>query len=499
MQVTKSDQSLSPSYTSWHDLNSLRIRGMMGTKGTWEDYYQMYVAHPDVRAAIDKIARTATNAGYYFNTRDAQRAPNAGELTTLNTFFDTQPNLMKQLRLAYRHLMICGNAFLYIVTDRRRNPVKLKALQPKTMHVIINKRGDPVEYVQVVFQGGLGSYEKKEVRFKPNEIVHMTIEDPDSDVYGLSPLESLRHTIATDLFAQQYNRLFFQNSGVTGTIIAITNANPDEMAQNRAYLEENYTGPYSAHRPILIEGDKISITRSVANHTEMAFLDGRRYAREEILSVLDVPPAKLGIMETANRSNAREQEKAFRDTVSSLQSIVEDAINEKVVQGALKVKDMKFVHNPSDQQDAVELIDYYTKGEAFGIFSPNEIRTRLGYPETEGGDTLFLQTPVGAIPLPLLIEYARLPTPNDDPAQQQSLQAAGRPKPRRVDEVGRNARKALDDALVKKSNIFAAYAATTETENDKAISYIRKALDAKDDAAYRGFIELAKGELVDGL
>lgn len=497
-EIQKSDQSLSPNYSPWHDFNTLRLRGALGSKGKWDDYYQMYVAHADVRAAIDKIARTATNAGFYYSTRDAQRPQNVAELNTLNAFFDAQPNLMQQFRKVYRHLLICGNAFMYIVTDRRRNPVRIKTLHPKTMTVHLDQRGEVMYYTQTVYQGTNG-FEKKEVRFRPSEVIHMMIEDPDSEAYGLSPLESLRHTISTDLFAQQFNRLFFENSGVTGTIIAIKNANPAEVARNKAYLLENYTGPQSAHRPIIIEGDNVSIMRSVSNHTEMGFLEGRRYAREEILSVLDIPPAKLGIMETANRSNAREQDKAFRESVSALQSLVQDAINETLIWGALKMKDMKFVHNPSDQQDAIELIEYYTKGEAFGIFSPNDARTRLGYPEVEGGDFYFLQTPVGAIPLPLLEEYFRFPQPNTalDPNIYPDRDTPPPPKKERVDEVGRIARKSLDDAISRRSEVFAAYAAVLDVENSDAVGYVRKAMDAKDDAAYRGYLELAKGQIED--
>ena len=496
--LQKKDQSLSSSYSSWQDFNSLRIRGVLGTRGTWDDYYQMYVSHSTVRAAIDKVAKICTNSGWYYDTRDAAKKPNEAELATLNAFFDSQLNLMKHFRKAYKHLMICGNAYIYIVSDRRRKPVRLKTLHPKTMRAEIDKHGEVVQYVQTVYSGPSGR-DKTEVKFKPSEIIHIMIEDPDSDTSGISMLESLRHAVSSDLYAQQYNRLFFQNSGVTGVIIAIKNANPTDTENNRKYFQENYSGPLSAHRPVIIEGDSVSIHKSVATHNEMGFLEGRRFIREEILAVLDVPPAKIGVMETANRSNAREQDKAFREATRALQSLFEDSINETLIYDVLGIRDMKFVHNPSDQQDQVELMEYFTKGEAFGIYSPNEVRARLGYPPTEGGNIPFVQTPTGAIPVALLPEMFRFPTPNTwlDPRIYPDRVSPDAPaEGSGADFQGASTKKTLDyieKSLVQKSHIFPTYSLSLELGNAEVTRHVRAAMNSlKDDAAYRGYLELAK-------
>lgn len=390
--------------TPWKNqaVHGLGVKGAATKKGSWRDYYDMYRQHSMVRSAVDKIAKTATNVGYDFVPRDRRSTIQSSEVVVLKAFFDGQDDFVYELRRIYKDLLIYGDAYLYVVPDRRRKPARLKRLHPKTIHVKVQRNGK----VEGYYQKDPEDITDEPVRFEPTEILHFRVDDPDNDIYGLSPLESLKWAVAADLYAQRYNAAFFMNSGVTGTIIGVRNANPDEVQRNRKWLEENYTGPENAHKPIVIEGESISIEKSVATHTEMGFLDGRKFIIMEILAVLDVPPAKIGIMETANRSNSKEQDKTFRtESVSPLQYIVESVINDQFIRKILGVENTIFVHSEGDTRDAIEQMDYYTKGEAWGIFNANEIRERLGMAPVEGGDINIIMSPTGAVPLDRLGAY----------------------------------------------------------------------------------------------
>src|SRR5690606_14585092 len=141
----------------------------------------------------------------------------------------------------------------------------------------------------------------------------------------------------------------------------------------------NYTGPQAAHKPIFLGGQNVSVAKSVATHNEMGFLEGRQFIITEILAVLNVPPSKIGLMENANRSNSKEQDKSFRsESISPLQNIVENVVNSQFIQPILGVMNTKFVHAEGDTRDAVELMDYYTKGVGWGIYNVNEVRAKMG-------------------------------------------------------------------------------------------------------------------------
>lgn len=378
----------------------------------WDTYYAMYRDHQMVRAAIDKIAKSATNVGFDFVPRDARTRIRSGELKVLKDFFGKQRDFTYELRRIYRDLLIYGDAYLYVVPDKKRRPHSLKRLAPKTIAAKTNAQGHIIGYVQYDPNDMTNQHY---VNFEKYEILHFRIDDPDNDIYGLSPLESLKWSVAADIYAQQYNAAFFQNSGVTGTIISVQGVDPDEIERNRKWLMENYTGPNAAHKPIFLEGQNVTVEKSVNTHSEMGFLEGRKFVLTEILAVLDVPPTKVGINESANRSNSKEQDKSFRaESVAPIQYIVESVLNAQFIQPVLGVQNTVFVHSEGDTRDSTELMDYFTKGIGYGVYNPNEIRSKMGMAPVDGGDVNAIMTPTGFVPLDRLDLFFRLPAMNDD-------------------------------------------------------------------------------------
>lgn len=380
--------------------------------GKWKTYYDMYTHHAVVHAAIEKIAMTATNVGYDFVPRDSRARIRKGEVKVLQEFFHRQTDFIYELRRVYKDLLIYGDAFMYIRPNRQRRPHSLVRLHPNTVAIQAERNGDIKGYVQ--FDPNDTTHNDY-VSFEPHEIMHFRLDDPDNDLYGLSPLAALEAAVATDLWAQQYNAAFFANSGVTGTIISVSGVDPDEIERNRKFLMENYTGPQAAHKPIFLEGQNVSVAKSVATHNEMGFLQGREFIIMEILAVLNVPPAKLGMMESANRSNSKEQDKSFRsESVSPLQNIVENVVNSQFIQPILGVMNTKFVHAEGDTRDAVELMDYYTKGVGWGIFNVNEVRAKMGMAPVEGGEINGIMAPTGFVPLDRMNLFFRPPRTNEE-------------------------------------------------------------------------------------
>jgi HK97 family phage portal protein len=474
----------------------------------WDEYFDMYSNHAMLRAAIDKIAKSATNVGFDIVPRDSLSEPDEAEVQIIKEFFDGQADFSAELRKAYKQLLICGDAYLYIIPNRKREPIGLRTLHPKTVHVQITPQGRITGYVQKNLDE-IGD-DSEAVFFEPHEIIHIKIENPNDDIYGLSPLESLKWAVGADLYAQRYNAAFFANSGVTGTIIGVRNADPAEIQRNRKWLEENYMGPEAAHKPIILEGESISISKSVATHTEMGFLEGRTFIIQEILAVLDVPPAKLGRMDSANRSNSKEQDKTFRtESVAPLQWVVEAAINGQFVWPILGATNTKFVHSEGDMRDQIEQMKLFTDAEAYGIMNPNEIRRKLGMAPVDGGDTNFIMTPTGAVPLDRMDLYFQMPQQNTDKIHVGDDPPEGEPTPKptpnsKVTSTIKSLSTGLDyaanayDVLSKattKSDLALAYSflddANQQMEDDNALEAQRtlhKALQADDAALMQGYL-----------
>jgi len=117
----------------------------------------------------------------------------------------------------------------------------------------------------------------------------------------------------------------------------------------------------------------------------------RRTLREEILSVLNVPPAVLGFYEYANYANAREQTKIFwRETVIPLLVMIAETVNAQYL-SKLKSSvwcEFDFTAIPYTKERLDEVASSLRALVDSGILTINEAREVLGFNEPlEWGDT----------------------------------------------------------------------------------------------------------------
>lgn len=356
-------------------------------------YTRMYKAHPIVRASVDKIAKSCVMAGYQFGPRDQNEQVNEAHLKVLTDTF-SRSRMAALLRRVYVDLLVYGDAYLHITPSRLGVPYQFSRVAPQQVTIVTNEEtGDIASYIVRDAQG-------QEAQWKPEEFVHFMLPDPDNDVYGLSPLASLSSTVAQDLFAQTYNEAFFSNSAQTGVIFNMRNASKEEVDRNREFLRKEYVGGQNAHKPLLLEGD-VSVSRSVASPAEMQFIEGRKQLLTEILAVYDMPYTKLGgTSESANRSQSAENDKSFRsESISPLQSIVEEVVNEHLIFTVFGFDDIVFAHRDVDQRDEEQQMKLLLDGMTHGVYSLNLVRSKLGLPPVDGGDEPFIQTPLGLIPV----------------------------------------------------------------------------------------------------
>lgn len=375
-------------------------------------YYEMYRKHPWVRAGIDKIAKSAANPDISFTPSDPEGEIVALHKKNLQEFFRKSKS-KKLLRATYKDLLIYGEAFWLVDITFGGKPIKAQRLHPKYMDAVVNEEATEV----ISWRYGPFHHDEDAIYYDPSIVLHFAIEDPDSDLVGLSPLSSLQDTVAQDLFAMTYNRSFYENSAQTGTIFNMRNATQDEITRNRVWLEENYVGAQNAHRPIILEGD-IEVEKSVANSQEMQFIEGRKVNRAEIFGVLDIAPEKVGINEDSNRSVSKEADNSFReDTIGPLQSIVEEEVNDVLILEIFGYDDILFRHDESDKRSRLALMTIYRDALRDGIWNRNEVRGELGQGPIEGGDEYTISTSAGVVPLKFLLKRPDPATGAVAPAQ----------------------------------------------------------------------------------
>lgn len=375
-------------------------------------YYEMYRQHPVVRSAIDKKAQYASSAKVLFRPADPEQEMSEYKVKTLKRFF-RRSNIKQLLRITYKDLDIYGESFWLILRtfSKEGTPQKAMRLNPRYM--------TPVVRNGLVIEWKYGPVSGSEIpdRYKPEQILHFKLDDPESDVSGLSPLHCLQRAVAQDLFAMEYNESFFKNSAQTGTIFIVKTSTEAEAKRNRQWLQENYTGPENAHRPLLLEGD-VDVEKSVSSPQEMEFLRGRMLLRQEIAMALEVDLEKLGVHEASNRSVATEVDDSFHsESVWPRQVVLEEEINNQLIQRVFGWSDIMFEQEDRDPRRTQDQADTDDKNLKAGRETINVQRERLGLPPVPGGELAFVMTPTGILFVKNFPELAKRQLESGDPVQ----------------------------------------------------------------------------------
>lgn len=400
-QVTVQPPGVGPRFALLGNKNVVNDIALYEKKGQYGIFYEMYRQHPVVRAAIDRKSNFASAGGFTYVTADksVRSEVPAEKEQELRRFFKAS-NFKKLLRHTYKDLDIYGESFWVIVTNLNDRPLKAMRLNPRYVNpVIVN--GEVVSW-----KYGPVMQDDRTITYPDRFVIHFAIEDPESDVTGLSPLYALQRAVSQDIFAMEYNESFFKNAAQTGTIFIAKTADANEAKRAREWIEANYTGPQNAHRPLFIEGD-VSVEKSVSTRQEMEFLEGRKLLRQEIAMVLGVDLDKLGIHDSSNRAISKEQEDAFHtESIWPRQVLVEEEINFKLISELYGWDDVLVTHTEADLRRKREQVDMWDSHQKMGRMSINDILEEMGRPPLPNGlgDEYMLSTPAGTLTVRAVIE-----------------------------------------------------------------------------------------------
>ncbi|MCD2204419.1 phage portal protein [Halobacterium sp. KA-6] len=154
-----------------------------------------------------------------------------------------------------------------------------------------------------------------------NELIFIKNPNPLEDDYGVPDWVSAIRTISADEAAKDYNREFFQNDTIPRFVIKVTGGELSEESRND--LEAMLDGlREESHRAVILEVEKFQqqidddveielepLGQGISE--EMDFRQFREKNEHEIAKVLEMPPIKIGVTESANYSNSDQQDKDF--------------------------------------------------------------------------------------------------------------------------------------------------------------------------------------------
>jgi len=355
----------------------------------FDELWRLYYTHPVVYSAVSKISKSAAQApfflyrinsrGEYEEVKDHWMYDLFESINSYTTVYD----FWEELTLS---LEVTGN-FIAEIEFKNERPVALHYLYPSYVEIEVVDPYKPK--LQYIYNIG------KEIVVLPDDkVLHLKYFNPVNPLWGLPPLVPLFVTLTSDLYARNYNKIFFKNGAIVSGVLET-----DEYIGDEEYLkllaqkfEEAHSGLENAHRVVVLDG---GLKYKPVGNTprDIEFLNLMKYAREEILSVLNVPPPVLGIYEYASYANAEASMKIFwRDKMVPLLTKIEQMITEFFIQRFDKNLYGKFdlSNITALREDEKLLAEIDAKLVQNGIMTVNERRAIRGLKPLEWGDTFFV-------------------------------------------------------------------------------------------------------------
>ena len=208
------------------------------------------------------------------------------------------------------------------------------------------------------------------IPFEVGEVLHFKYVSPTSAFYGLSPLTPLLISLATDLFARQWNKKFFENGAVPpGLLVVPGSVNSKDFARIKTDFREEFGGVGNRGKPMVIKGGQegAQYTPFPAQHQDLEFINGLNMTRDEILALYAVPHEMVGtsmvMTQTSSRSpGIREKRKIFwQDTIQPKHRKKENVWNQHYDLDP-EVNGIGFGHDYTDIPDLAP--DYLEMGKA---------------------------------------------------------------------------------------------------------------------------------------
>ena len=199
-------------------------------------------------------------------------------------------------------LELSGRLYLQCFPNKS-NPREIYILDPRRM----TPKKDSKKYVT----GWEYLVDGKPEPLSVEEIVFYRYYNPADEYNGLSGATPAGDAINSNISSNEYNNSFFNNSGIPALALETEKRMTDEEADSLAMRwGKQFKGSKKSHKTAVLYGG-LKATILQRSPKDMEFTKQKQLNREETLSAIGVPPVMVGLLESVNYGNSKEQRKSF--------------------------------------------------------------------------------------------------------------------------------------------------------------------------------------------
>jgi len=294
---------------------------------------EAYVRNVIAYRAITEIAQGAAGVPWLLYERRGGRRAELDAHPVLALLDRPSPTCggaaFREALVAY--LQIAGNAYVEAVGPENGPPGELHVLRPDRMKVVPGPYGVPAAFEYAL--GGQARRWPADPLTGRGAILHLKRFHPLDDWYGMSPIEAAAFSIDQHNAAGAHNQALLQNGArPTGALIFKPGAHgvplTDAQRQTiREQIAEAHTGPRSAGRTLVLEGD-FDWREMALSPRDMDFVNARHTSARDVALAFGFPPFLLGIPGDNTYANQREARLAlWEQTILPLLDQLRDALN----------------------------------------------------------------------------------------------------------------------------------------------------------------------------
>jgi HK97 family phage portal protein len=214
-------------------------------------------------------------------------------------------------------LLLDGNAFLRIYSNRRGEVVNLVVLNPTSVQIVRNGIGR----LQFNVVG-------EEQPLTSDEIIYIPDILRPGQVRGVSRVLALRESFGLSLALEKFSATFFGSGTNLAGVIEFPGNLTQEQADNlRSGFDSRHSGWSRSNRTGVLSGGA-TFKPTQIDPQQSSLIESRRMAVEDVARAFNVPPHLLGLPGTMAYASVEENNRAFlTSTIQPMVAKIESAIS----------------------------------------------------------------------------------------------------------------------------------------------------------------------------
>lgn len=332
------------------------------------------------------------------------------------------------------YLELMGRSFWFIAKNNRGVILGLFPLRPDYVTVVPSTKIEDGFLAGFIYKPNGG----KGIPLERDEVIMFKNFNPSYPyTKGYSSLQAAALAVDTDSSSAKWNQMFFKNQATPNGILSVgTELNEDQYNRLRNEWNRHHKGSGNEHKTAVLEGS-IEYKSISPTHTDMDFLEQRRFSRDEILAMFRVPKTALGIVEDVNRANAEATDFIFGSRViTPKMTKITNTLNEFYLTLFPNTENMKFVFESPVKDNETERVNRINSQFATGYISHDEARAQVGLPPIENGASVYI--PLNLVPLGEPVEVKSVEKPKKPQEKKKEL----------VEKIDTELKKALEDETI---------------------------------------------------